>query len=292
MSSSKKYGFVILHYMAFEMTVKCVEMLIKMFSDYRIHICIVDNASSNDTGRMLLDKYKNSKIISVLLNKSNDGFAKGNNLGYKYVLDKFNPDYIIVLNNDVIIEQNEFLEQIDEIYKYSNFAVLGPDIFCPYTEKHQSPSHRSAFTEDELLCMRKKYSRYCKYPAFYYYRHKYLGGIKRKIFPPKDVENRYDIEQENVVLHGACYIFSRIFMDKREYCFCTDTFLYMEEEFLKYDCEAMNLKMLYSPRIKVKHLDDISTDFAWGNGLSKARFRNEEILRSIERLQAYLNKKT
>jgi GT2 family glycosyltransferase len=87
---------------------------------------------------------------------------------------------------------------------------------------------------------------------------------------------------ENVVLHGACYIFSSKFIQKRKNCFCPDTFLYMEEDILHYECIQLGLNMVYSPEIKVKHLEDVSTNVSIKSGYKKFKMKNREMKRSIE----------
>ena len=75
------FGFVVLHYMAYDMTVECVSTLIQHFGDQNIKIVVVDNASSNGSGKMLASKYQDDCRVEVILNPQNEGFARGNNVG-------------------------------------------------------------------------------------------------------------------------------------------------------------------------------------------------------------------
>ncbi|MFA7676037.1 MAG: glycosyltransferase family 2 protein, partial [Candidatus Shapirobacteria bacterium] len=79
-------------------------------------------------------KYKNNNLIKILDTKSNLGYVGGNNFGINYALEN-NFDFIILLNNDVIVDQN-FLE---ELLKESNhYDILGPKIyFAPGFEFHK-----------------------------------------------------------------------------------------------------------------------------------------------------------
>ena len=278
-----KYGFVILHYMAYEMTVKCVSNLLHYFEKDNIKIVIVDNASGNGSGIQLKELYSSNDIVEVLLNQKNDGFARGNNLGYCYLKDNYQPEYIIVMNNDVLIEQDDFLKKIDGIYKKTGFAVLGPDIYCPAAKKHQNPAHLKGFDKKEVWQLYTTISKYCTHPAFYYYKKETFGKLKRIIIKePKNVDtiDRSKV-MENVILHGACYIFSPDFIKQRTKCFCPDTFLYMEEDILHYECMKKGLKMLYSPDIKVKHLEDVSTNASIKSGFKKFKMKNNEMKISI-----------
>ena len=284
-----KFGFVILHYMAFDMTVECVEQILKLFSDKQLSIVIVDNASSNESGKKLREKYNNNESVEVLINHKNLGFAQGNNLGYLYLKANCSCDFIIIMNNDVIIEQTDFLDKIQSLYKDTCFAVLGPDIYSPKLKGSQSPTYRNNVEllygnkyENvlEIHCRLKNYNQKIYY---YWFRH-ILFGLIRKIVPnkfekksvsPELAQLDYSKNLENVVLHGACYILSRNFIEKRMLAFNPDTFLYFEEDILHYECKMQNLKMVYSPYIKVVHLEDVSTDTVYKTSLRKNMFKNK-----------------
>ena len=80
-----KFGFVILHYLAFEATVECVESICHCLGQNNLfEIVIVDNGSPNKTGKLLETKYKEHSNIHVLLLDNNIGFAKGNNRGFQF----------------------------------------------------------------------------------------------------------------------------------------------------------------------------------------------------------------
>lgn len=290
--SKVKYGFVVLHYMAYEMTVECISNLLHHFENEDIKIVVVDNASSNGSGKQLETFYKDSNKVDILLNPNNEGFARGNNFGYRYLKENYQPEYVIVMNNDVLVEQNDFLDKIDEIYKQTKFAVLGPDIYCPAAKKHQNPAHLSGFDKTEVQQLYNTITKYCMYPAFYYYKKETLGRLKRKILKKSQIADTIDRSKmmENVVLHGACYIFSPDFIERRNDCFCPETFLYMEEDILHYECMANDMKMLYSPDIKVKHLEDVATNASIRSGFKKFKMKNNEMRKSINVLQQMMRK--
>ena len=92
-------AFVILHYRAIDSTVMCTDSIKKL--DGENHIVIVDNASPDDTGHKLREKYLNDPDVTVLVNGENAGFARGNNLGVRWAWENLKPDFTVVLNNDV-----------------------------------------------------------------------------------------------------------------------------------------------------------------------------------------------
>ena len=127
---NKKYslGFVILHYIVIEDTIECINSIINHIDTDNYEIVVVDNASPNNTGNDLLKKYKNYEKVSVILNKENSGFSKGNNIDIEYLLNK-SIDFIAVLNNDTYLIQDDFFKVVNEEYSKSNFGVLGPKIY-------------------------------------------------------------------------------------------------------------------------------------------------------------------
>lgn len=287
--SDYRYGFVILHYMAQSVTEQCIKSLKALDEAEHSIIVIVDNASPNGSGRSLQKKFEDEQNIKVLLNEKNDGFARGNNTGYEYIKNNCDVDYIIIMNNDVIIEQKDFLRQTDIIYQQKGFAVLGPDIFCPYTGVHQNPSHLHALTQQEVLSHKALLEKKDKHFAFHYYKHHLGGKIKKMIKknrPVSQMEKKTEYI-ENPVLHGACYIFSRDFISKREYAFCPETFLYFEEDILHAECTRLGLKMLYSPEITVNHLEDVSTNMRFKSRYKKEKMKNREMLNSINVLMKF-----
>jgi len=281
---NEKYGFVILHYMAFEMTVECIDNLLNRFATYDMQIVVVDNASSNGSGKKLENKYNGITKVKVLLNDYNSGFAKGNNLGYRYLCEIFKPNYIIVMNNDVIIVQDDFLNLIKKIYIEDQFAVMGPDIYCPVANKHQNPAHVRGFTEKEIQQLYENICRFCEHPAFYYYKHTWFRWIKLKLMGNLIKDETIDRTQrmENVVLHGACYIFSKDYIAFREQCFFPETFLYMEEDILHFERTCDGLKILYAPELKIQHFEDVSTDASIKSGFAKFKMKNSEMKKSID----------
>ncbi len=129
--------FIVLHYMVMEQTIECVDCLLQLNGEKKI--IIVDNASKNGSGKKLELYYSDSDDIVVILNEENLGFARGNNVGCAYAREVFHPDYYVVMNNDVLIRQKDFIGRIKSIDEQESFDVLGPDIFAVRTNDHQSP---------------------------------------------------------------------------------------------------------------------------------------------------------
>ena len=92
--------FVILHYMALDETILCVESIRDSVEGEK-KIIIVDNCSPNGTIKGLEEHYQDAADVDVLETGENLGFAKGNNFGYAYAVREYDPDFVVVMNNDM-----------------------------------------------------------------------------------------------------------------------------------------------------------------------------------------------
>ena len=285
MESAVEYGFVVLHYMAYDMTLQCAESLLAL--PVPLHLAIVDNASPDGSGEMLKAHFLGNPSVSVILNDRNEGFARGNNLGYSFLRDSFHCRFITVMNNDVLIKDKGFAVKVEDIYRKTPFAVLGPDILNPNTGIHQNPSRLEAFSVQEVLDMMRKFR-----DDLHHYRWKRFKWHIKLLFMPgtgkKPTPVFRDCSLKDVVLHGACYIFSEGFIRSRELCFNPDTFLFFEEDILHFECLRDGLAMWYDPSVQVIHLEDVSTDAAFNRPLAKEMMKMRESLHSLEVLLALM----
>lgn len=281
-----KYGFVILHYLVSEVTKQCVDSILTKFQE-DIEVVIVDNASPNNSGALLKDYYSNYTNVEVLINNENAGFARGNNIGYKYLRENGLYDFIIVMNNDVMIEQEDFLEKINSIYHQTQFAVLGPDIYCPAWNVRQNPARSKGLSYARVASLKKSYERWCAHPLIHYIKDEIQNKIKNRSQSEIQGIERIskDNQLENVVLHGACYIFSHVFIRCRDKAFNPGTFLYVEEDILYYECLMSGLKMVYSPDLKVIHWEEISASASTRSRYEKKKRKFQETIKSLSVLE-------
>jgi len=69
----------------------------------------------------------NQKIILIELGM-NYGFAGGNNFGIKFALKFLDPHYILLLNNDTVVD-SQFLEILVKEAQNPNIGILGPNVY-------------------------------------------------------------------------------------------------------------------------------------------------------------------
>ena len=72
---------------------------------------------------------RRNKQLIIIENKKNFGFAEGNNIGMEFALKNLNSDYILLLNNDTVVD-NDFLKTLVlEGEADSKIGILGPKMY-------------------------------------------------------------------------------------------------------------------------------------------------------------------
>ena len=277
--------YVILHYMDSDTTIECIDSIIRTTTIEDYKIIVVDNASKNGSYERLLKYYENQTKIEWISNDKNYGFSKGNNIGYRYAKKKFEPEYILIGNNDLVFEQEEFVVNLKELGEKYPFYVAGPDIIN-LNEVHQSPYQmqlRPVSVVKKKLRSKKLFLAILKTKKAL----PFLRGINiaEKIYlddgSKKKGKKQVTEIMKNVVLHGSCVIFSKRYIEEHEDAFPEYTFLYMEEELLALRCEKLGYDTYYFPQLKVKHKEDVSTNSAAKNELDKNIFVFTESIKAV-----------
>lgn len=274
----EKIIFLILHYYTIEDTIKCINSIEKL--DYKNkQIVVVDNGSPNNTGIELEKLYKKSKNIHIILSKENLGFAKGNNLGFKYAKENLNADFIVMCNNDTKIINNKFIEQINAKYKEYNYAVLGPKI------KLKDGTYNKLYLKLPTSKEFKKEIKYFKTMLILNYLHleEILRYVKHKLKKTSGINYKKDVEKfhENIILHGCFLVFSPIYINEFE-GLDDRTFMYREEELLAIRLKKENMKSIYCPDIVIYHDEDSSTRAVTKSNIRKKRFFYKNQIKSCE----------
>jgi GT2 family glycosyltransferase len=102
--NSPKVSIIILNWNGLADTIECLDSLRRIsYPNYKV--VLVDNASEGNDVRTLRDNY--GDYIHIIRNDQNYGFAKGNNVGIRFVLEN-GTDYVFLLNNDTTVDP-EFL---------------------------------------------------------------------------------------------------------------------------------------------------------------------------------------
>lgn len=274
--------FVILNYMTTLETEKLVKNILNLNGEKRV--IVVDNASPNASGFELQNYFDKSKLVDVILAEENGGFAKGNNIGYKAAL-KYSPKFIVVLNSDIEITQEDLIDKISEIYNSTKFAIMGPDIVVPETGINQNPKRKNLYTKKQLekkketlekkLRNEKRLRLRSFFKQFNFLRKVYLRTFQI------NKKSSISITSEVDILHGAFIVFSKKFMNAFIEPFDDRTFFYFEMEILGIRTKRENLISIYTPKIKVLHHQNLSTKKAFQGEYKKTVFQISNMIKSI-----------
>ena len=282
--------FVILHYMALDETVQCVESILNNIEGEK-KVIVVDNCSPNGTLADLRSRYEKVPDVDVIGTDSNLGFARGNNFGYQYAVSSYDPDFAVVMNNDMEITQRDFIAQMVKSYSEYGFAVMGPDIYSTKKKYHQNPQTRKMPTRKDLESSCRKLEIKNALRFMIPLKWQIMELMHRQPAPGKRAENYVDHVVEDPLLHGSCYILSRDFMKKHpEECFFPGTFMYLEAEILCYQCRRDGEKMIYDPRLRVDHHEDVATDLEYHKKSVKSIFTVKCMLQSTEAFLALMDR--
>lgn len=138
---------IILNWNQPTLTIECLKSLEKLIlSDAVIEVVVVDN-NSTDNSVEVFNSYKKTSSLSVtlLVNDENLGFAEGNNVGIRYSLDA-QADYVMILNNDTLVDRNIVTEFVKAAKKNPAAGMLSPKIyFAKGYEFHKDRYRKSEF---------------------------------------------------------------------------------------------------------------------------------------------------
>lgn len=264
-------GFLILHYKTIRETIACVDSIRGLEDAGGYHILIADNGSADGTYEELSARYADDGDVTVMTTGKNLGFSAGNNAGWAVFPGRDALDALVVCNSDVVFAQKDFLVRLAA---QPDYDILGPDIRVPKKRRilHTSPLapirlyrrsvqnslaiHRKRIDAVEMQPSSGFFSR-LHYPNFRLFLWHCRYSLSIRIFQLKN--QLHNAPAENVLLQGACMIFSRRYLQQYAKLFDPETFFYYEELLLWVKAQRDSLAIRYDPSLYVLHLEGVST---------------------------------
>ncbi|MEN6330238.1 MAG: glycosyltransferase family 2 protein [Methanobacteriaceae archaeon] len=146
-------------------TIECLESIYQI--DYpKFQVVLLDNSSSDDSLQQIRDYCQGKITVSspyfnyqstnkplkfgeyskgqfttgdgvsdvshdllLLKNDRNQGFAEGNNLAIEFSIQNLKPDYILLLNNDTVVEEEFLTELVKAAQNSDQIGFAGPKIY-------------------------------------------------------------------------------------------------------------------------------------------------------------------
>lgn len=267
-------AFEILHYMALDSTEMSVEYIRKNIDTENYVILIVDNCSPDGSGDTLKEKYKGTDKVIVVCNSSNQGFTRGNNYGINYLRENFEVDYMVVMNNDVMLIETALVHKLGKYMKEENFAVAGPNVIDQFGKVSNPVADR--LPDDKTIYERiegpEKLLKYDRYGLMMLYDKLAYTSFRLQCLFKGVSQKKYVYDrQKDVVLHGCFWIFSKLFFEYYP-ALADKEYMYGEEETLQLCIESAGLKSLYLPDVMVLHLHQKSSKEAFKDIKERKRF--------------------
>src|SRR3989344_1534929 len=127
-----KVSIIILNWNGVDDTIECLESLKKItYKNYEV--VVVDNGSEGDDVKILKKKY--GKYIRIIENKENLGFAEGNNIAIRKVMEENKSKYVLLLNNDTVVDKKFLDELVKTGESDEKIGIVGPIIYNYYTKE-------------------------------------------------------------------------------------------------------------------------------------------------------------
>jgi hypothetical protein len=224
---SKKVFIIIINFNGWADTKECLDSLNSVQYD-NFEIILIDNASKNKESQ-LAGEFLNLKITQIF-NKENLGFAGGNNQGIKLALEN-NADYVLLLNNDTVVEPDFLKKLVEEVETDEQSGIVGPLInFYDDKNKIWSAGGKIAnhFTRGELI------------------------GYQEKD------EDQYQTAEQVNYTSGTCLLIKTEVIKKIGQI-CEDYFLYYEDTDWCLRAQRAGWRCLLAPTAKIYHKASQST---------------------------------
>jgi len=120
---------ITINYKQNKYTINCVKSIVK--SSYKnFHLIIIDNGPTDEDNKTLCYEINklNDKRIQILKSDKNLGYVGGINYGFSEC-NKLNWDYILIINNDTILDKNGIEAMVNGCENFNNNAIVTGKVY-------------------------------------------------------------------------------------------------------------------------------------------------------------------
>lgn len=234
----KKVAVVTVNYNTQEATSTLLRSLDKVKTpDFSLEIIVIDNGSEKP---LTIEKKPNT--IQTNLDK-NIGFTGGYNIGIKKALAS-GADYILIINNDTIVDQDFIIELLQVLESDQNIGVTVPKIY--FAKGHEF--HKDRYEKHDLGKVLW-----------------YAGGFidfanAKSVHTGVDEvdKGQYDKDQRVDFATGCCMLFKKEVLEKVG-LFDEQYFLYYEDADISMRIKKAGFSIFYAPKAIIYHYNASSS---------------------------------
>lgn len=246
-----KYIFVVLVYKNTDVLKGFLDSL-HLVDNYKV---VLVNSFYDESSEKLCKDYADlygADYISV----PNKGYGAGNNEGIKHSKEKYDYEYLIISNSDII------LKTLNDNNLGDSVAIYAPQTIM-LNGKRQNPNivyHSSVYDYFSDLSYIKNISWLLVIPHAISRFSREITQFYVKVFKREKIKI--------FSAHGSFLIITRNAVDKLIPLFNERMFLYNEELYLAFRAKKQGVPIFFCPSIEVFHLEGASTDKGSGNSFS------------------------
>lgn len=123
-------AIIIVNYNVCGLLRRCLQSVYTSEGDFTFEVCVVDNASTDDSVIMVREEFPQVKLIA---NQQNLGYPAANNQGLRHLgvdspAKKEQPTYCLLLNPDTEVPTDAFAKLLAYLDQNPDVAVVGPKL--------------------------------------------------------------------------------------------------------------------------------------------------------------------
>src|SRR3990167_9534239 len=226
-----KIAIIVLNYKGLEDTLSCLDSLRRIKrNNFNIEIIVVDNGSG-DGSKEALSNFRDIRLIAL---EKNLGYSGGNNVGIKEAI-KRNSNYLLILNNDTLVDPNLLTELVNAAKKGD---IISPKIYFAKGFEFHKSRYKKADLGKVIW---------------------YAGGeidwqnvIGKHIGVDEVDKGQYSASIETGFATGACMFVKREVFEKVGF-FDEKYFLYLEDIDLCQRAKRAGFKITFEPKAIIWH---------------------------------------
>ena len=232
----KKVFVSIINYNNPKDTIECLESINNLKTDkIDLNVVVIDNASEEKLE--LKENFLKDISLKLIFNCKNLGFSGGHNLGIKYAISK-NADYVVILNNDTILDANLIGELVKAASEDLKIGIVSPKIYFA----KGSEFHKERYKKEDLGKVIW-----------------YAGGkmdwknvIGEHLGVDEVDKGQFDEKRKVDFASGCCMLIKKEVFEKIGY-FDERYFLYYEDNDFSQRAKSKGYEIIYAPRAILWH---------------------------------------